>query len=141
MKTLVAIALFTFLAAGCVKLPKGTRVASLTFRGDPVDRAAEEALEQIEITASSARVHRVGKMPTDWFAGVEARQDGSVECTLNCLHQNFAEPNIHVFDKQVSFLIPETGACPEVKVILWITRGPLGEGRIIALSTNDFVLK
>jgi hypothetical protein len=141
MKTSVAVAIFAFLAAGCAQLPKHHRVASLNFRRDPVDHTAEEAIEQIEIIAPSARVHRVGNLPTNWSAGVSARRDGPVECTLNCLHQSFAEPDIRVFDGLVRLLVAESDAHPEVKVRLWITRGPLGPGRIIALSTNDFALK
>jgi hypothetical protein len=141
MKTLAAIALFACLAVGCAQLPKDHRVASLSFRSDPVDHRAEEAIEQIEIIAPSARVHRVGQMPTGWSAGVSGRQDGPAECTLSCAHQNFAEPDIHIFDALVTFLVPDSDALPEAKVQLWITRGPLGPGRIIVLSTNDVVLK
>jgi hypothetical protein len=141
MKIPAAIALLACLAIGCAQLPKDHRVASLSFRNDPVDHRAEEAIEQIEIVAPSARVYRVGKMPIDWSAGVSGRQDGPVECTLSCAHQSFAEPDIHVFEGLVSFLVPESDALPAAKVRLWITRGPLGPGRIIILSTNDFVLK
>ncbi len=116
-------------------------MASLSFRRDPLDHPAEEAIEQIEIIAPSARVHRLGKIPTDWSAGVSGGQNGPAECTLNCAHQSFAEPNIHVFDGLVSFVVPESAARPEARVRLWITRGPLGPGRIIDLSTNDFALK
>jgi len=116
-------------------------VASLSFRSDPLDHPAEEAIEQIEIIAPSATVHRLGKMPTDWSAGVSGGQNGPTECTLNCAHQSFAEPNIHVFDGLVRFVVPESPARPEAKVRLWITRGPLGPGRVIDLSTNDFTLK
>ena len=141
MKTPAAIALFACLAVGCAQLPKEHRVASLSFRSDPVDHRAEEAIEQIEIVAPSARLHRVGKMPTDWSAGVTGRHDGSAECTLSCAHQSFAEPDIHVFDGLVTFLVPTSDALPEAKVRLWITRGLLGPGRIIVLSTKNFVLK
>ena len=141
MRTSVGIALFACLAAGCAQLPKNHRVASLNFRRDPLDHSAEEAIEQIEVIAPSATVHRLGKMPTDWSAGVSGGQNGPAECTLNCAHQSFAEPNIHVFDGLVSFAVPESAAGPKAKVRLWITRGSLGPGRIIDLSTNDFTLK
>ncbi len=116
-------------------------MVSVSFRGDPVDHTADEAIEQIEIIAPSATIHRLGKMPTDWSGGGKGGQSGPAECILNCAHQNFAEPNIHVFDGLVSFVVPENTGHPEAKVRLWITRGPLGPGRIIDLGTNDFVLQ
>ena len=140
MRTSVAIALLACLVAGCSLLPKDHRVASFSFRRDPVDHPAEEAIEQIEIRVFG-RVHRLGKMPTDWSGGVSGGQNGPTVCTLNCAHQSFAEPNIHVFDGLVSFVVPDSSARPEAKVRLWITRGPLGPGRIIDLSTNDFTFK
>ena len=141
MKTLIAIALFAFLAVSCVQLPKGHRVASLSFGKDPVNHFAEEAIEQIEIVAPSASVHRVGKMPTDWSAGIGGRHDGPAECTLNCLHQSFAEPDIHRFDGVVSLLVPEIDVPPEVKVRVWITRGPHAPGRVLELGSKDFFLR
>ncbi len=141
MRTSIGIALFACLVAGCAQLPKNHRVASFSFRSDPLDHPAEEAIKQIEIIVPSAKVHRLGKMPTDWFAGVGGGQNGPAECTLNCAHQSFAEPNIHAFDGLVRFVVPESPARPEAKVRLWTTRGPLGEGRVIDLSTNDFTLK
>ena len=137
---MVAIALFAWLVAGCAHLPRDHRVASLSFRRDPLNHSAEEAIEQIEIVIPSAKVHRLGKMPTDWSAGISSEQD-RVECTLNCAHQNFAEPNIHVFDGLVSFVVPENVAPPEAHVRLWIARGPLGPGRIVDLSNNDFIIR
>ena len=116
MKTLVTLALFAYLAVGCAQLPKNHRVASLNFRGDPVDHRAEEAVEQIEIVAPSARVHRVGKLPTDWSADVSGQQDGPVKCTLSCAHQSFAEPDIHAFGRLVTFLVPKSDALSEDQI-------------------------
>jgi hypothetical protein len=141
MKTPITIALFTFLAAGCVQVPKGHRAASLSFRSDPVNYGAGEAIEQLEIVVTSARVHRVGKIPTDWSAGVSRGQDGHAECTLNCLHENFAEPDIHKFDGVVSLLLTENDVRPRIKVRLWITGGPVGPGRITDLDEEEFFLR
>lgn len=140
MRTAVGIALIASLVAGCSSLPKDHSVASLSFGREPVDHHAEEAIEQIEIRVFG-NVHSFGKLPTDWSAGVSGTQNGPAVCTLNCAHQSFAEPNIHVFDGLVSFVVPGSPAPPEAKVRLWITRGPVGPGRIIDLSTNDFTLK
>jgi hypothetical protein len=116
-------------------------MVSLSFCRDPLDHTAQEAIEQIEIVTASARVHRIGKMPADWSAEISGRQDAANECTLNCSHQSFAEPDVHVFDGVVSYVVPEGAVTPEAEVQIWITRGPTGTGRIVELSTNDFVIR
>ena len=115
MRILVTIALLTFLAAGCVQVPKGHRGASLSFRSDPVNHGAGEAIEQLEIVVTSARVHRMDKIPTDWSAGVSRGRDGHAQCTLNCLHENFAEPDIHKFDGVIGLLLTEMMSVRESK--------------------------
>ncbi len=142
MRICAAMIVLACLATGCAQLPRGHKAVSLSFRGDPVNHSAEEAIDQIEIIVPSASVHRIGKMPTeDWCAGVPRRQDGSARCTLTCQHEYFAESDIHVFDGVVTFIVLENDERPKASVRIWITRGPLGPGRTIALGTNDFVLK
>ena|SRR5688572_3010322 len=140
MNRSLALALFVSLVTGCARLPKGHRLVSVGFRVDPLDHKAQEAIEQIEIVARSAVVHRVRKLPTDWTAGVSRQQDGFVSWLLGCGHQNFAVSDIHRFDGTMSLGVPEREQ-PEIKVTIWITRGPLGPGRIVALGGNDLELK
>jgi hypothetical protein len=115
-------------------------VVSVGFRGDPLDHSAEEAIEQIEIVALSGVVYRVGKMPTDWKAAISGQHLDSVSCVLGCDHQSFAVSDIHTFDGLVSLEVPAQHK-PEIKVCIWVTRGPLGPGRITTLDETDLVLK
>lgn len=140
MKRSLALAVLVSLAVGCARLPKDREVVSLHFRDHPLDLKADEAIEQIEIVAPSAVVHRVGKMPTDWTAGVSREQDGLASCVLGCSHQHFAVSDIHSFDGVVSLGVPPKEQ-PKIKVTIWVTRGPLGPGRIIDLDENDLILE
>ena len=83
MKRLLALALLPLLAVGCARLSSNHKVVSAGFRDDPLDHKAEEAIEQIEIVAPSAVVHRVGKVPTDWTVGVRGQSGKSVTCVTD----------------------------------------------------------
>jgi hypothetical protein len=140
MNRSLTLTLLILLAVGCARLPKDQKVVSLCFRNDPVDHKAEEAIEQIEIVAPSVVVHRVRKMPTNWTVGVSRPQNGSARCVLGCDHLYFAVSDINSFDGLVSLYVPAKDS-PEIKVRIFITRGPLGPGRIINLAEKDLVLK
>lgn len=122
------------------RLPKDHKVVSVAFRDDPLDHKAEEAIDQIEIVAPSAAVHRVRKMPPDWTAGLSGQNGDPGRCVLGCAHQHFAVSDIHTFDGLVSLSVPAE-LQPEIKVRIGVTRGPLGPGREVTLDEKDLVLK
>ncbi len=128
------------LALGCGGLPNDYKVASLSFRSNPLDHRAGEAIEQIEVIAPSVAIDRARKLPIDWTAGVSHKSNGVASCLLGCNHQYFAESNIHCFDGLVSIHMP-TRERTKVKVRIWVTRGPLGPGRIVDLDESSLILR
>ncbi len=140
MKGSLILTLLLSFTVGCARLPKDQKLVSLWFRDDPLANNAEEAIEQIEIVAPAAVVHRVHTLPTDWTAGVSRPPNGLARCILGCDHNYFAVSDIHHFDGRVSLCVPAQ-ALPEIKVQIFVTRGPLGPGRIITLAEKDVVLK
>ena len=118
-----------------------THSVAFRFRTDPLDHKAEEAIDQIEIRARFASIYKINKLPCDGNAGAKntTRQDG--ECNLNCAHECFSLINIRTFDEVIYLRVADDNR-NKVKVTarVWITRGPLGPGRLVTLDTQHFAL-
>jgi len=136
----MAITVLAGLAVGCAAIPGNDKELSLCFRGDPVNHEAGEAIDQIEVVASSPKHGRILELPGDWSAGW-CNHCNSVSYTLACAHADFAEPDLQVFSEKVHLFVRSCDGNPVVKVRLWITRGPLGPGRIVDLSESDIILR
>ena len=132
----LSIVLACALLAGCAGSSSGTasRLSAIRFVVDPISHGADEAVEQLEFSSEPMTSFRVGRLPTDWSFGISSDSKAS-SCMLTCAHQHFAVSDIHVFDGFVQVRTTD-GKTPKIVVRVWITRGPLGEGRIVNLPTS-----
>ena len=135
MKRLCMI-LSCILLAGCVggSYRSVNRTHAIRFAEDPINHGAEEAVEQLEFFAEPTTTFYVGPLPVDWGYSTSSDRQAPT-CTLSCEHQHFSTDNIHDFDGLVQVTTAD-GRTPKIAVRVWLTRGPLGEGRIIDLPPH-----
>jgi len=117
-------------------------IVALRFRTDPLDHKAEEAIHQIEIRVRFASIYKINKLPSDWSAWAKNTTSEDGECSLNCAHECFSLINIRTFDDVIYLRVSDDDR-NKVKVMarVWVTRGPLGPGRIVTLDEQQIILK
>jgi len=144
MRCALLICVLLLLLTGCVTHidQSPTHIVALRFRTDFLDHKAEEAIHQIEIRVRFASIHKLNKLPSDWSAWAKNTTSHDGECFLNCAHDCFSLENIRTFDDLIYLRVSDDDR-NKVKVTarVWITRGPLGPGRIVTLDELQFILK
>jgi hypothetical protein len=121
-----------------------TRWHSVRFPYDPVNHGAEEAVEQVEFIVKPGLVFTVdrNKLPCDWHAQESPTRKPVESFIINCHHVSFSVANLHQLDDVVLIRVPNNfGSTPHLTVRIWITRGPLGPGRIVALDGTQVTIR
>jgi hypothetical protein len=138
------IVLLLVLAMGCATAPSnhGAKILAVRFRTDPLDHKAEEAIEQVEISAWPASIYRIDKLPYDWCASASSPQSFEVRCSMGCGHLSSSISDIRALN-DVVYIRVDSGSRKKLKVTarVWITRGPLGPGRIVTLESGQLALE
>jgi hypothetical protein len=129
MKTLYSIVLLLSFS-GCAHSP----YSKVTFAADAVKLEPDEAISQITLHISKAKFVKSKALPVDWSVGSKNSQD-ETQITLTCEHDYFSIRDI----KEVSGCVfIESDPSPYLRGSeIYTTKGPIGPGRIIKLSSGD----
>ncbi|MCX7007844.1 MAG: hypothetical protein NTY53_11460 [Kiritimatiellaeota bacterium] len=144
MRIVLLFCALLLLLTGCVTPidHSSTHLVTLRFRTDFLDHKAEEAIHQIKINVRFASIHKINKLPSDWSSWAKNTSNHDGECFLGCAHDCFAVINIHTFDDAIYLRVSDNDRNKvKLKARVWITRGPLGPGRIVTLDEQQFILK
>ena len=140
---LCLISVLMFSACTSHRINSDERLISVRFKTDPLDHTLEEAIDQLEFTATPASAFKISRLPHDWSASFNSSSTHRVAtCSLTAEHASSALSTIRELDN-VIFLRVAKADLPHLKVSakIWTTRGPEGPGRIVTLDTHQFILK